>query len=87
MTCLHQVSVKAGADISSLTSNQTERGGGEDDDAEVEQMLQTQCSKGRKLPTHFKGGSGDRSHSHIDNVIFQTRICVEVNCIKWMQTF
>ena len=53
MTCLHQVSVKAGADISSLTSNQTERGGGEDDDAEVEQMLQ-----GRKLPTHFKGGVG-----------------------------
>ena len=45
-------------------------------------MLQTQCSKGRKLPTHFKGGSGDRSHSHIDNVIFQTRLCVEVNYVK-----
>ena len=83
MTYLHQVSVKAGADINSLRSNQTERGGGEDDDSEVEQMLQTQCLKGRKLPTHLKGGSGDCSHSHIDNVIFQTRICVEVNYVKW----
>ena len=54
MTCLHQVSVKAGADVSGLRSNQTERGGGEDDDSEVEQMLQTQCSKGRKLPTHLQ---------------------------------
>ena len=34
MTCLHQVSLKACADINSLTSNQTERGGGDDDGTE-----------------------------------------------------